>query len=68
MTSGNLEMFHQKNQTILSAAEDLYEKENVFPRILVVDDQAFNITALNILLRVSKIDPDKHAHKALNGM
>ena len=39
-----------------------------FPRILIVDDQVFNIDALLIMLKVSKIDDGTHCHKAFNGV
>jgi len=37
-------------------------------RILIVDDQMFNLEALSVILKVCGIDTDSQVHRAFNGL
>ena len=48
--------------------EDKIQKYNgIYPRILIVDDQVFNIEAIKVILKSDGIDLNKHVMQAFNG-
>ena len=63
----SLESYQSENENEDQDQDDI-EDEAIIPKIMIVDDQDYNINAITIILKYSvRLDPKVQVDKALNG-